>query len=137
MTKTLLALAAAAVVLLSGCAKDSPEVQKVRVGVSLAGGIHEKFYVATSTLWPNPGAIPVCWEQSGFTQQKAWIQDAVHKAWEANDAAIKFTGWGQCTAGAPGIHIVSRFGAMQVCGSSYVSVIHLCIGRPGVGAGGG
>jgi hypothetical protein len=109
MTKTLIAVAAAAVVILSGCAKDEAPTRKVRVGVNLENGLHEKFYVATSTLWPSPSNIPVCWEQSGFTDQKAWIQDAVHKAWELNaGGAIKFTGWGQCTAGAPGIHIVSR-----------------------------
>lgn len=108
--KNLLAVAAAAVVFLSGCAKDSArgDVQEVRVAANLENGIHEKFFVLPSSLWATPGNIPVCWEQSGMEQQKAWIQDAVHKAWEMNDAAIKFTGWGQCTAGAPGIHIVSR-----------------------------
>lgn len=103
MTKTLFALAAAAVVLTTGCAKDESQ-QPVQVSVS-ENGLHERFFYITSVLWPNPGNIPVCFEDAGFETQKGWVKDAIHKSWEANDAAIKFTGWGQCTAGAPGIHI--------------------------------
>ena len=103
MLKSLLALAAAAFVLTTGCAKDESQ-QPVQVSVA-ENGLHERFFYITSVLWPNPGNIPVCFEDAGFETQKVWIKDAIHKSWEANDAAIKFTGWGQCTAGAPGIHI--------------------------------
>ena len=111
MTKKLLAVIGAAllVAIASGCAKDSAE-QPVQVGVNLNGSLQEKFYVGTSVLWPDPQNIPVCWEISGLEHEKQVVKDSVKKAWETG-SSIRFTGWGQCTSGAPGIHITSHLDA--------------------------
>lgn len=62
-------------------------------------------YAVPDTLWPNPSAIGVCWETSGFSTEKAWVKDAMVGSWEANVPAIKFTGWGTCTSSSKGIRI--------------------------------
>ncbi|MFO0741431.1 MAG: M12 family metallopeptidase [Labilithrix sp.] len=108
MTKSLLASVGAALVLVTtaaGCANDAPAEQQVMVGVNTTSSLQEKFYVVTTKLWPNPGNIQVCWEDAGFEKEKAWIKDAVEKAWAIPESSIRFKGWSRCTSSTPGIHI--------------------------------
>lgn len=62
--------------------------------------------VLRSGLWPREQSIPVCWEDPAqvYAAEKAWVRDAVARTWE-RVAAIRFSGWNQCTAGSSGIRI--------------------------------
>ena len=84
-----------------GCARDT----ETKVALERTGTSKEQLFAMPSTVWPNPGNIPVCWETSGFATEKAWVKNAIQVSWEANVPAIKFAGWGNCSAGSPGIHI--------------------------------
>lgn len=55
-----------------------------------------KGFVLTKGIWANP-VIPVCWEStpSDQTTERAWVQEAVENAWDAN-SNVDFTGWGLC-----------------------------------------
>lgn len=59
----------------------------------------------SSTTWPNK-TVDVCWE-GGTTnpQEQAWVKDAVTNTWE-RESALKFIGWGACTASSKGIRIL-------------------------------
>ena len=65
-------------------------------------------YGNTSYFWPGaPVMIAVCWEnptQADATARK-WVQRAVERNW-ARHARVNFTGWGTCTPGAAGLHIL-------------------------------
>jgi hypothetical protein len=54
-------------------------------------------YILNTSIWTSPN-IPVCWETSGFADEKSWIRDAINRTWEA-ESNVTFTGWGQCNAG--------------------------------------
>ncbi|MBJ7413754.1 MAG: hypothetical protein JHD15_25860 [Phenylobacterium sp.] len=62
--------------------------------------------VLRSAIWASR-SIPVCWESTPASEAsaRAWVQDAVTTSWQAN-SLVRFTGWGQCTAGARGIRIL-------------------------------
>jgi len=62
--------------------------------------------VQRSGLWPKGQAIPVCWEDpmQTYATEKSWVRDAVVRTWE-QAAAVRFTGWNQCTAGSTAIRI--------------------------------
>lgn len=68
----------------------------------------DKGYVLRETIWDS-STIPVCWDDltESTEVQRGWVQAAVARTWEAN-SAVRFVGWGQCTTGAPGIHIAVR-----------------------------
>ena len=48
--------------------------------------------------------IPVCWETSGWTEEKKWVKDAIEESWEAF-ANLNFTGWTTCANTSNGIRI--------------------------------
>ncbi len=72
------------------------------------GTVAQNLYVMASSKWTTPSNIPVCWETSGYAAEKDWVRDAQKKSWETAAPAIKFTGWGPCTASARGIRITVR-----------------------------
>ncbi|MGV0028629.1 hypothetical protein [Phormidesmis priestleyi] len=57
---------------------------------------------ASGTIWT--GAVPVCWETSGFDTEKGWVRSAIANTWE-HESLIRFTGWGVCQSTSNGIHI--------------------------------
>jgi hypothetical protein len=61
--------------------------------------------VLLSSIWPQR-MIPVCWENlaPANTTQRQNVEDAVVQTWQ-KESQLRFTGWGQCAAHAPGIHI--------------------------------
>ncbi len=66
-------------------------------------------YGNKSYLWPgNPPLIPVCWENPTTNNRaaRAWVRDAVEKNW-ARHARVNFYGWGTCSRGAAGLHILA------------------------------
>src|SRR5262245_44722744 len=65
-------------------------------------------YGNTSFTWPGaPVMIPVCWENQtpDNAVARSWVQDTIERNW-ARHARINFTGWGKCTKGASGLHIL-------------------------------
>jgi hypothetical protein len=78
-----------------GCAR-APETQYDEGPIASKSS---ELYAVKSALWPNPGAIPVCWETSGFATEKGWVKDAIHKSWETAAPHIRFTGWESCGNG--------------------------------------
>src|SRR5262245_26283009 len=44
--------------------------------------------------------VPVCWLAPGWTQEKAWVKEAVEAQWGAY-SSVKFIGWGDCGACDP------------------------------------
>jgi hypothetical protein len=91
------ALAALATCLASGCQLEEP---------ADIGKVESESYVSVSKKWPNPTAIPVCWETAGWTQGKEWVRAYVEKTYEtAPDFRVDLVGWGSCTQNSPGIRI--------------------------------
>ena len=69
-----------------------------------AAATSSPLYIKSSTLWMTR-TIPVCWENPGtFTLERALVQDALAQTW-SQYTTVEFTGWGTCSAGAPGIHV--------------------------------
>ena len=70
-------------------------------------------YANSVTYAPNAGTarvdINVCWENpSSSPGGTSWLTDrqqAIEESWSRN-ARVNFYGWGACTSGAPGLHIV-------------------------------
>ena len=58
-----------------------------------------------STIWPTL-EIPVCWEEltPEHEQGRRWSRQAVEDTWQKH-SALRFVGWGQCTASSNGIRI--------------------------------
>ena len=50
---------------------------------------------ASGTIWT--GAVPVCWETSGFDTEKGWVRSAIANTWEL-ESLIRFAGWGRCNS---------------------------------------
>lgn len=99
-----LALAGFASLAAVGCAGPEQPVSKAAPAEAL-GTTTSHLFIEESAAWSTPGNIPVCWETSGFTQEKAWVKDAIHGSWETAAPAVKFTGWGACPATSRGIRI--------------------------------
>jgi hypothetical protein len=73
------------------------------VGVSMSDN---PLYVRESALWPDPSGIPVCWENDGFDEEKAWTREAVELSWELFSNA-DFVGWRRCPEGSTdGIRVI-------------------------------
>lgn len=89
-----------------GCQAPVDAAHDDAVDAPTIGTTRSELFALTTALWKTPGAIPVCWEAAGFTQEKAWVADAVQKSWETATAAIHFTGWDTCTAQSRGVRIV-------------------------------
>ena len=66
------------------------------------GKIRQPLNVASSTIWT--GAIPVCWETSGFDTEKSWVRASIANTWE-KASAIRFVGWGICQSTSNGVRI--------------------------------
>jgi len=98
----------------------SPAVAKYRASllseaVDAAPLAGSQGWVQASTKWPSP-KIPVCWMDMSptFAKERGWVEDALQKSWEAA-SAVDFTGFGQCSAGAAGIHaVVADAGARTI-----------------------
>jgi hypothetical protein len=74
------------------------------------GSQEQGLYVDDLRIWPDFDNIPVCWEATpgvDYTTEQTWARDAVEQSLELY-SNIDFTGWGPCTAGARGIHILFR-----------------------------
>ncbi|WP_233597166.1 M12 family metallopeptidase [Corallococcus sp. CA041A] len=80
---------------LAGC--DSKTPAPAEQAPVLTTSSKQALYVATSTLWSTPTTIPVCWEETGNTEEKQWAKEAWEDTWGA-EANITLTGWGPCTA---------------------------------------
>jgi hypothetical protein len=68
--------------------------------------VDQSLYVLSSSIWPSR-TVPVCWTQSGFTEEKRWVRDAIARTWEAQ-SQVTFTGWETCLGSNfwfPGIRI--------------------------------
>lgn len=52
------------------------------------------------------GHVPVCWESldPGTATERGWVRTAVEETWQ-KVSAVRFSGWGACTTGSPGVHI--------------------------------
>lgn len=99
-----LAALALAIPLGMGCAAPEPELDDVDTD----GEIDEAqgpVYALSTTIWPKK-AIPVCWENggAGTATEQQWVKSAVEGQFPAV-SGLSFTGWGNCAAGAAGIHI--------------------------------
>ncbi len=84
---------------LFGCAADGEGEASRRTADAL--------FVASQTIWPLQGSehvIDVCWEQDGYTAQKAMVRDAVESSWAAH-SAVRFLGWNRCGRFSAGIHV--------------------------------
>lgn len=57
---------------------------------------------ASGTIWT--GAVPVCWETTGFDTEKGWVRSAIANTWE-RESLIRFIGWGACQSTSNGIRI--------------------------------
>jgi hypothetical protein len=66
----------------------------------------DDLYVSSGDIW-TPGVIPVCWENasSGNVTERGWVASAIANTWESQ-SAVRFIGWGSCSASSPGIHIL-------------------------------
>lgn len=85
---------AALVVCAVGCVE--PDTEPV-------GSESQPLYVDTGHLWPS-GPIEVCWEDTGFADEKRWVREAIEGSWQ-RVANVTFVGWGDCTSGQDGIRI--------------------------------
>jgi len=56
--------------------------------------IQQPLYVLSTSIWDSP-AIPVCFEDDGFDQEKQWVRSAIARSWEAA-SNVRFTGWSRC-----------------------------------------
>jgi len=86
-----------------------PEVELVRHESSYlygAGGV-------VGNYWTNL-SIPVCWENSGDSNAKSWVQSELTgpNSWSAV-SNVTFTGWGRCTTASNGIRIRTNRGEMS------------------------
>lgn len=72
-----------------------------------AGVTDEELFgtVVRDSKWPTL-PIPVCWENPSAddARYRAISRSAVEETWERH-SAVRFTGWGTCTATSPGIRI--------------------------------
>lgn len=100
---TLLATSLAAV----ACDGGHDEVKAV-TPEGPTGTVAQNLYIMASSKWTTPSNIPVCWDTTGYTAEKEWVRDAQKDTWETAAPAIKFTGWGPCSASAKGIRITVR-----------------------------
>lgn len=64
-------------------------------------------YVAAARRFGSD--VPVCWEALDPTTavERGWVRSAVEETWQ-KVSAVRFSGWGACTAGARGVHIRER-----------------------------
>ncbi|MBI4511506.1 MAG: VCBS repeat-containing protein [Deltaproteobacteria bacterium] len=63
-------------------------------------------YILSTSAWPDPSNIPVCWESSGWSGRKSYIRQKVEDQFEGKPwFHVNFTGWGSCTASSTGIRI--------------------------------
>lgn len=63
-----------------------------------------KAVVLRASVWPS-ASIPVCWENgTGQDTERAWVQEAVAGSW-SRESAVRFTGWGECSAASAAIRI--------------------------------
>jgi hypothetical protein len=71
------------------------------------GSIDSNICAADGTAFWGKGAnIPVCWQGVIPNWDYALlVREAVRDTWEAN-SAVRFSGWDNCVAGMPGIHIM-------------------------------
>jgi hypothetical protein len=93
-------LALLAALAVSACGTGD-EIHAIGVGAS-----ENPLYVAEGTIWPDPSAIPVCWENDGFAEEKRWTRDAVELSWELF-SNVDFVGWDRCPSGSTqGIRVV-------------------------------
>jgi hypothetical protein len=58
------------------------------------GQTHDPLYVASSKVWSNR-TVHVCWINSGWDTEKAWVRDAVVNSWPRY-ANVTFDDWGRC-----------------------------------------
>lgn len=99
-----LSLAAVAALAFAGCAGEEHPGKKL-VEPETVGTTQEHLFIEASTAWETPSNIPVCWETSGFTQEKAWVKNAIEISWMKAAPVLKFTGWGACSSSSKGIRI--------------------------------
>jgi hypothetical protein len=73
--------------------------------------------ITVSNAWSS-STISVCWDGSGFDEEKRWIREASADSWEAV-SALRFVGWLPCTAAGADIrmHIAPACGARPPIGS--------------------
>jgi hypothetical protein len=74
-------------VALSGCAAEVDGVEDVEASET-------PLYVASSEVWSDR-TIHVCWIDSGWDTEKAWVRDAVTSSWP-RVANVTFDDWGRC-----------------------------------------
>ncbi|MBX3226444.1 MAG: hypothetical protein KIT84_32715 [Labilithrix sp.] len=102
MTKLRAALFASILSVVAGAGAGCAEPVEKEIAL---GATSSQLKVLREVLWKEPGKIPVCWETPGFEKEKEWTKQSFTDSWEKNDRAVRFTGYGACTASSPGIHI--------------------------------
>lgn len=68
-------------------------------------GQASSLYVSTAHRWASP-VVPVCWESTdpATATERGWVRSAAEETWPTV-SAVRFVGWGGCSAGQPGVHI--------------------------------
>ena len=96
-TKSAWARIGALAALTGGCGEVDDQVEPT---TSTQG----ELYVLNTTKWASP-EIAICYDDTGFATEKAWVRDAVNETWEM-ESQVTFTGWGTCASTtAAGIHL--------------------------------
>lgn len=70
-----------------------------------ASALPQPLYVDSARRFVD-GNVPVCWESldPSTATERGWVRTAVEETWQ-KVSAVRFSGWGACAAGSPGVHI--------------------------------
>ena len=86
-------------------APGAPAAPSAKVDKTRPPACGNQLFGLKSSVWENL-EVPVCWENptANDEQSRDWVRAAVADTWERH-SALRFSGWGQCQDGVPGIHI--------------------------------
>ncbi len=70
----------------------------------------DMFVYRDVTPWPDSSQIPVCWEPldlpaESYSEEKAWVQEAISNSWSRANPKIQFVGWDTCPLQSSGLRI--------------------------------
>ncbi len=88
------------VLLLLSCGKqikDSHSMSSLEGDVEegyVEEGYVEEGYFDSRALWPNQN-LDVCWEKSGFEEEKKWVEDRIKDSW-GKYSPLVFSNWSSC-----------------------------------------
>jgi hypothetical protein len=86
------------------CLCALPACQNPELDVGEAG---QASYVSIANRWAPGSIVPVCYESTVTdVLQRSLLRHAVESQW-GRFGTITFEGWGDCTTGAPGVHITA------------------------------